>query len=75
MVQTLAEMYFEQGKQRGELKCGQAVLLRQLRLHSRKCLARRQARINATTNLESLMTWLINLVDAQTLADVGIPFE
>jgi hypothetical protein len=34
-----------------------------------------EPRIDATTEVTELQTWLDNFVDARTLADVGVPME
>jgi hypothetical protein len=49
--------------------------LRQLRKRFKKLPRKLEARINATTNVADLQSWLDNFVDARTLADVGVPME
>jgi predicted transposase YdaD len=77
MGQTIAEMYIEkgrlEGKVEGEIEGQRKTLLRQLRKRFKKLPRKVEARINATTNLQDLESWLDNIVDAQSLADVGIP--
>ncbi len=77
MGRTIAEMYMDQGEQRGEqewkLVNSRNILLRLLRKRFKKVPRKVEARIAATTNLQELETWIDNVIDAATLADIGIP--
>jgi len=79
MGQTIAEMYEERGLEKGilvgELASARTILLRQLRKRFKKVPRKVAARITATTNMRDLETWLDNIVDADTLAKVGIPLD
>jgi hypothetical protein len=81
MGQTIAEMLKDEGRLEGEIQGRQqealatrrAILLRLLRKKFKKVPRKVAARIAATTNLQELETWLDNIIEAATLADVGIP--
>jgi hypothetical protein len=73
MGQTIAEMYIDQGKQLGELAMARETVLRLLGKRFKKLPRKVKSRIAATTNLQDLKTWLDNILDAETLDDVGIP--
>ena len=73
MGQTIAEMYIDQGKQQGELAMARENVLRLLRKRFKKLPRKVESRIAATTNVQDLKTWLDNILDAETLDDVGIP--
>jgi ElaB/YqjD/DUF883 family membrane-anchored ribosome-binding protein len=76
MTKTIADVMKDEGrqegKQEGELTARQEILLRHLRKRFKKVPRRVEARIAATTDLQELDGWLDNLLDATTLADVGI---
>ena len=72
MGRTIAEMFLDQGREEGEIKGKQQVLLRQLRKRFKKIPPDVKARIAATTDVHDLDAWLDKVVDADTLADVGI---
>jgi hypothetical protein len=78
MGRTIAEMYMDQGEQRGELKGelkgAKATLLRQLRRRFKKVPRKIEARI-AAADIRDLQTWLDNILDVKTLAEVGIPLD
>jgi len=74
MGRTIAEMYMDQGEQRGDLKVVKATLLRQLRKRFKKVPRKVEARI-AAADIRDLQTWLDNSVDAKTMAEVGIPLD
>ena len=71
MGQTIAEMYIEQGRVEGK----RATLLRLLRKRFKKLPRKVEARVTATTNMRDLETWLDNILDAESLAEVGIPLD
>jgi hypothetical protein len=77
MGQTIAEMLKDEGRSEGRqqeaLAARRAILLRQLRKRFKKVPRKVEARIAATTNIQELEGWLDNILDADTLADVGIP--
>jgi hypothetical protein len=77
MGRTIAEMYLDQGriegKVEGELDRARTILLRMLRKRFKKVPRKVAARIAATTNMHELETWLDNILDAETLPEVGIP--
>lgn len=73
MGQPIAEMYIDQGKQQGELAMARENVLRLLRKRFKKIPRKVASRIAATTNVQDLKTWLDNILDAETLDDVGIP--
>jgi hypothetical protein len=75
MGRTIAEMYMDQGEQKGELKSSRTILLRLLRKRFKRVPRKIEARIVATTNMQDLKMWLDNILDAATLADVGIPLD
>ena len=75
MGRTIAEMYIDQGRLEGEIKAQRKTLLRQLRKRFKKLPRKVEARINAATNMHDLETWLDNIVEARSLADVGIPMD
>jgi hypothetical protein len=79
MGQTIAEMFIEKGRLegeiKGEIKGMRAALLRQLRKRFKKVPRKVETRINATSNMQELETWLDNVLDAEKLADVGIPLD
>jgi hypothetical protein len=75
MTRTIAEAMMEEGKQKGEISARQETLLLLLRKRFKKLPRKVEARIAATTNLQDLKTWLGNVIDAATLADVGIPVD
>jgi len=75
MGQTIAEMYISQGEVKGEINGMRRTLLRQLRKRFKKLPRKVEARINATTSLQDLECWLDKILDAQSLADVGIPLD
>ncbi len=72
---TIAEMFMDQGEQRGELKQARSILLRQLRKRFKKVPRKIEARIAAATEIRELETWLDSILDAKTLAEVGIPLD
>jgi hypothetical protein len=78
MGRTIAEMYMDQGEQRGELKGelkrARTTLLRQLRKRFKKIPRKVEARI-AAADIRDLETWLDNILDAKTLAEVAIPLD
>ncbi len=77
MERTIAQMYMDQGEQRGKQKwmlvTSRTILLRQLRKRFKRIPRKMESRIAATTNQQELDTWLDNVIDAATMADVGIP--
>jgi hypothetical protein len=81
MGRTVAEMYMDQGriegrlegKVEGELDRTRTILHRMLRKRFKKVPRRVEARIRRTTDMQALDTWLDNIVDAETLTEVGIP--
>jgi hypothetical protein len=75
MGRTIAEMYMDQGEQRGELKQARTTLLRQLRKRFKKVPRKVEARIAATADMHDLETWLDNFANAATLNEVGIPLD
>jgi hypothetical protein len=75
MGRTIAEMYMDQGRIEGELQGVRRILLRQLRKRFKRVARKVEARIAATTNMQELETWLDNLVNAETLAQVGISLD
>jgi hypothetical protein len=87
MGQTIAEMYIEKGRvegeqkgrvegeQKGALEMARATLLRQLGKRFKKVPRKVEANVMATTKMESLKSWLDNVLDAKTLAEVGIPVD
>jgi len=79
MAETAAEMLERRGREKGReeerVTSLQYTLLRQLRKRFKRLPRKIEARINATTNVAELQTWLDNFVDARTLADVGVPAE
>ena len=75
MAQTIAEMYIEKGEKAGELKRARTILLRQMRKRFKKVPPKVEARITATSNMQDLEGWLDRIVDAKTLADMGILVE
>jgi hypothetical protein len=75
MGRTIAEALIEQGKHEEALASRKETLLLQLRKRFKKVPRKIEARIAATTNLQDLKTWLGNVIDAATLADVGIPVD
>ena len=75
MGRTIAEMYMDQGEQRGELKYARSTLLRVLRKRFKKVPRKVEARIAAATEIRDLETWMDNFVNAKPLAEVGIPLD
>jgi hypothetical protein len=75
MGQTIAEMYMEKGRIDGKIEIAQTILLRQLRKRFKKVPRKVEARVAATVNMRDLETWLDNILDAETLAKVGIPLD
>jgi hypothetical protein len=75
MGQTIAEMYIDQGKQQGELLKARKILRRQLHKRFKKVPRKVEARIAAATSMQELDMWLDNVLDAETLAEVGIPLD
>jgi hypothetical protein len=79
MGQTIAEMYIEQGRAAGELagelKRARAILLRLLRQRFKKVPRKVKAHITATTDMRDLECWLDRILDAKTLAEVGVPTD
>jgi hypothetical protein len=78
MAQTYAEAFREEGKlegyHEGKLEAKHQTLLMQLRhKFGRKVTPAFVRSIKRTTDLIRLDTWLVNLLDAQTLDEVGIP--
>jgi Putative transposase, YhgA-like len=74
MGRTIAEMYMDQGEQRGKLKEARAILLLLLRERFKKVPRKVEAHI-AAADKPTLKTWMKNFVDAETLAEVGIPLD
>ncbi len=74
MGRTIAEMYMDQGEERGELKRARSILLRQLRKRFKKVPRKVEARIGAA-DLRDLEIWLDNILDAKSLAEVGISLD
>ena len=76
MGRTIAEMFIDQGRVKGEIKVAlreaRAILLRLLRKRFKKVPRKVQERVAATTDLQLLDQWVENVLDATTLADVGI---
>lgn len=75
MGRTIAEMFVDQGIEKGTLATERAILLRQLRRRFKRVPKKVGTRIAETTDLHLLESWLDNVVDADTLADVGIPLD
>jgi hypothetical protein len=75
MSETIAELLKREGREEQEIVSLQSILLRQLRKRFKKLPRKLEARINATTSVAELQTWLDNFVDAQTLAEVGVPID
>jgi hypothetical protein len=73
--QTIAEMYIEQGRLEGEIKEKRATLLRLLRKRFKNLPRKVEARVTATTNMRDLESWIDNILDAESLAEVGIPLD
>jgi flagellar biosynthesis/type III secretory pathway protein FliH len=91
MGRTIAEMYIDQGRalgrdegrnegraegeQNGKLESARTILLRLLRRRVKRVPPKIEARVAATTSMDDLQNWLDNVIDAKTLAAVGIPQE
>jgi hypothetical protein len=71
-MQTIADMLREEGRQAGELRSHQQILVRHLRLRFGRVPRPVEQIIRATSDIARLDRWLDNLVTAQTLGDVGI---
>jgi hypothetical protein len=72
MRKTIADMFREEGQQRGELNKARQTLLRQLRLRFGDLPAETTAIIEACTEPDQIDAWLDGVVTARTLAQVGI---
>jgi hypothetical protein len=75
MGETIAEALVRKGREEAAVTSLQSTLLRQLRKRFKKLPRKLEARINATTDVTELQTWLDNFVAARKLADVGVPME
>ncbi len=83
MGRTIAEAVEERGLQKGiekgiekgTLNTLRTTLLRQLRKRFKKVPRQVEARVSAATDVRELNSWLDNVLDAKTLADVGIPTD
>ena len=75
MGQTIAEMLEEKGIEKGTLNTLRTTLLRLLRKRFKKVPREVEAHVSATTNVRELQKWLDNVLDAETLAEVGIPTD
>lgn len=79
MGRTIAEMFIDKGRIEGKeqeaVNRSHIILLRLLRKRFKKVPRKVQVRIDGTTNIEQLETWLDKVVDAQNLEEVGIPLE
>jgi Putative transposase, YhgA-like len=71
MGRTIAEVVEEKGM----LIALRTTLLRYLRKRFKKVPRQMEAHISATTDVRELNTWLDNVLDAKTLADVGIQMD
>jgi hypothetical protein len=83
MGQTIAEMYMEKGREKGriegkmpgEIERARTILLRLLRKRFKRVPRKVEARIAATVNMRDLETWLDNILNAETLVEVGISLD
>lgn len=75
IAEAVEEKGIEKGLEKGTLNTLQTTLLRLLRKRFKKVPRRVEARISDNTNVRELQTWLDNVLDAKTLADVGIPMD
>jgi hypothetical protein len=75
MGRTIAEAVEARGLEKGMLNGLQAALLRLLRKRFKKVPRQVEAQVSAATNVRTLQTWLDNVLDAETLADVGIRID
>jgi hypothetical protein len=71
MGRTIAEVVEERGMINGL----RTTLLRLLRKRFKKVPRQVEAHVADTTSVRELNTWLDNVLDAKTLADVGIPMD
>jgi hypothetical protein len=80
MGQTMAEALREEGRLEGERKGRRKAKRDALILQLRKKFGEEipsivVAKISRTSNLRQLDEWLIKILDAKTLKDVGIPLK
>ena len=70
---SIGDEYKDWGREEGSRETAQAILRRLLRKRFGQVPRKVAARIVATTKLSKLKTWIENILDAECLADVGIP--
>ena len=76
MGRTIAEALRDEGKLEGERKAKQQTLLLQLRhKFGRKVTSAMAQHIERTKDAQTLDQWLGNILDAETLEEVGIPVK
>ncbi len=75
MSETIAEMLKREGREEERILSLRTVLLRQLRKRFKEAAAQARSPNQRHHQRRRLQTWLDNLVDARTLADVGVPME
>jgi hypothetical protein len=75
MARTIAEELKDEGRAEGQISSLQGTLLRQIRKRFKKVPRKVETRIRATTDVPTLEGWLDNILDAETLAAVGVPLD
>ena len=71
-IQKGIEKGIEKGREEGAIRSRHAILVRLLRSRFGEVPAEVAARIEATSDIATLDRWLDRLLDAESIADVGI---
>jgi hypothetical protein len=71
MSKTIAESFVDKGKQQQ----AQEDVLMLLQTRFKKVPSKLKTRVASTTDIRQLKAWMANIVQAKSIADVGIPLD